>query len=192
MIQMSKNKDFNLNTDSINSLVKSLETLSSEIDKMGKKVTYDIAEVGFRNLYNEYANRVKDPNIVDINIGMEPTTNGYRIISQGRDVLYEEFGTGDRGENSPHPDKHKYDLNDYNSGPFILDVADVGNQDMIDVLAQNGITSGKFWSYRKGGKTHLTQGVPAGMEMYRTSKYLKDEGIDKVLKEKASDVLSKV
>lgn len=189
---MSKTKNFNFNTTSIDSLINDLERLSMSINDMGKRITYDVAAVGFGNLYNEYANRVKDPNIVDINIGIEPTTNGHRIVSQGRDVLYEEFGTGDRGEQSPHPDKHKYGLNDYNSGPYILDVADVGNQDMLDVLAQNGITSGKFWSYRKGGKTHLTQGVPAGMEMYRTSKYLRDEGVKKVLKEKASDVLSKV
>ena len=189
---MSKTKNFNFNTDSISTLIADLENLSKNINDMGKTITYDIAAIGFGNLYNEYANRIKDPNIVDINIGIEPTTNGHRIVSQGRDVIYEEFGTGDRGEQSPHPDKHKYGLNDYNSGPYILDVADVGNQDMLDILARNGITSGKFWSYRKGGKTHLTQGIPAGMEMYRTSKYLKDEGIKKVLKEKASDVLSKV
>ena len=189
---MSQTKNFDFNTTSINSLIADLEQLSKRINDMGKSVTYDIAVNGFSNLYNEYATRVKDPNIVDINIGIEQTTNGHRIVSQGRDVLYEEFGTGDMGEQSPHPDKHKYRLNDYNSGSFILDVADVGNQDFLDVLAQNGITSGKFWSYRKGGKTHLTQGVPAGMEMYRTSKYLRDEGINKVLKEKASDVLSKV
>lgn len=185
-------KELNLNTDNVNSLVSDLEHLANAIESMGKTVTYDVAEAGFRNLYKEYANRVKDPNIVDINIGIETNTNGHSIVAQGRDVLYEEFGTGDKGEQSPHPDKYKYNLNDYNSGSFILDVADVGNQDLKDALAMNGITSGKFWSYRKNGETHLTQGIPAGMEMYRTSKYLKDEGIKKVLKEKASDVLSKV
>lgn len=189
---MSKTKNFDFNTSSVSTLIEYFENLSNEIDNMGKTITYDIAEEGFKNLYNEYANRVKDENIVDINIGIEQTTGGCQIVSQGRDVLYEEFGTGDKGEQSPHPDKYKYDLDDYNSGPFILDVADVGNKDMLDTLSQNGITSGKFWSYRKNGETHLTQGIPAGMEMYRTSKYLRDEGIKKVLKEKASDVLSKV
>lgn len=189
---MIKTKNFDFNTSSVSTLIEYFENLSNEIDNMGKTITYDIAEEGFKNLYNEYANRVKDENIVDINIGIEQTTSGCQIVSQGRDVLYEEFGTGDKGEQSPHPDKYKYNLDDYNSGPFILDVADVGNKDMLDALSQNGITSGKFWSYRKNGETHLTQGVPAGMEMYRTSKYLRDEGIKKVLKEKASDVLSKV
>lgn len=189
---MNKVKQFNLNEDSINSLIDDLQKLSDNINTMGKTITHDIATVGFVNLWNEYHNRVKDPNIVDISIDIVPITNGHNIISTGKDVIYEEFGTGDKGEQSPHPDKNKYNLNDYNSGSFILDVADVGNKEMLDALAQNGITSGKFWSYRKGGQTHLTQGVPAGMEMYRTSKYLREKGIDEVLKKKASDVLSKV
>ena len=189
---MKKNKNFNLNKNSISSLISNLENLSKSIDNMREEITEDVSKLGFNKLCSEYGHRVKDANIVDINVIREPTSNGYRIISQGRDVIYEEFGTGDKGEHSPHPDKHKYNLRDYNSGPFILDVMDVGNQDFLDILAKNGITSGKFWSYRKGGKAHLTQGVQAGMEMYKTGKYLRNEGVSKIMKEKASDVLSKV
>lgn len=189
---MKKNKNFNLNTNSISSLISDLENLSKNIDDMSKQITDDVSKLGFNKLCSEYGHRVKDANIIDINVIREPTSNGYRIMSQGRDVIYEEFGTGDKGEQSPHPDKSKYNLNDYNSGSFILDVDDAHNQDYLGILAQNGITSGKYWIYRKGGKKHLTQGVPAGMEMYKTGKYLRNEGVSRIMKKKASDVLSKV
>lgn len=187
-----KTKNFNLNTTSVNNLITDLERLSSDISGMQDSIAARVATLGADYLNNAYNNRIMDPNITKITVQVLPTQNGYKLISTGRDVLYEEFGTGDKGEQSPHPDKNKYNLNDYNSGPFILDVMDAHNQDYLDILAQNGITSGKYWIYRKGGKKHLTQGVPAGMEMYKTGKYLKDEGIKKAIKEKASDVLSKV
>lgn len=188
---MSKVKQMGVDINDINKMIKSLKQLSSNLDKLNKDIPLEIASIGQSYLNNQYTN-VSDPNITDINTGITQKINGANILSFGRDVLYEEFGTGDEGQQSPHPDKAKYNLNDYNSGSFILDVSDVKNQEMLDILAANGITSGKFWSYRKGGQSHLTQGVPAGMEMYKTSKHLKDEVIKDLLKEKASDVLSKV
>lgn len=189
---MTKLKKINIDTKDIDSLIKSLKNLGDSINKLPMVVTEEIANEGLIHLNNLYDTRTHDDNIVDISTNVKRATTGHQILSRGRDVIYEEFGTGDKGEQSPHPDKSKYPLNDYNSGSFILDVSDVGNSGMLEILAKNNITSGKFWSYRKNGKSHLTQGVPAGMEMFKTGNHIKNNVVKKVLDEKVGDVLSKV
>ena len=90
----------------------------------------------------------------DTNIYSYRTNNGYRIMVTGSQVLYDEFGTGDRGLMSPHPDKGKYGLNNYNSGEHIK-------------LDTNG---SHYWVYysNKDGKFTSSHGVPAGMFMYKS------------------------
>ena len=121
----------------------------------------------------------------------EKMDNGYKLIAKGKDVIYEEFGTGDRGEDDPHPDKSKYNLNDYNSGYFIMSVEDIGNQDLLDFLKEEGITSGKYWSYRKNGERHFTQGVPSGKEMWNTRNEMIKNIIPKAKKELGVELLDK-
>ena len=180
---MSKNKSIGLDIKQIGDLIKSLNTLSKTLEKMPNELVNELGALGLEKLNEKYSQRKQDENITDINTSIKPSENRCNILSQGKDVIYEEFGTGDKGKGNPHPDKSKYNLNDYNSGKYI--------RNANESSAQHGITDGKYWTYKKDGDIKYTQGVPSGKEMFETSNYWK-ETIPDVLKKKASDVLSKV
>lgn len=180
---MSKNKSIGLDIKQIGDLIKSLNTLSKTLEKMPNELVNELGVLGLEKLNEKYSQRKQDENITDINTSIKSSENRCDILSQGKDVIYEEFGTGDKGKDDPHPDKSKYNLNDYNSGKYI--------RNANEHSAKHGITSGKYWTYKKNGEVNYTQGVPSGKEMFETSNYLK-ETIPDVLKKKASDVLSKV
>ena len=176
-----------VDTKEIGRMINSLNTLSSNINKLKTEIPKEIAEEGLKYLNSLYASKSKDNDTDDIHTSIDKTANGYSIISQGKDVLYEEFGTGDEGARHPHKDKSKYGLKDYNSGPTIRPV-----NSNNPALKAHGITSGKYWTYEKDGEIKYTQGIPAGMQMFDTSNYLRSGVIKTIMKEKASDVLSKV
>lgn len=180
---MSKNKKIGLDIRQIDDLMKRLTDLSKDLKKMPNEIVNELGEIGLDKLNEKYSQRKKDANITDINTSIRPSENRCDILSQGKDVIYEEFGTGDEGSKDPHPDKSRYNLNDYNSGKYI--------RDANERSAEHGITSGKYWTYEKNGTIYYTQGVPSGKEMFDTSNYLRNT-IPDVLRKKASDVLSKV
>ena len=175
----------------IDKVVNALEVLYQDLKQAEKDIPKEIAEKSLKFLEKEYQHLYRDPNIDSISTRTQETAQGYNIIASGSDVIYAEFGTGDKGASDPHPDKSKYSLNPYNYGSFILDVSDVKNKNMLDILAKNGITSGKFWSYRKGGQSYLTQGVPAGKQMFNTFNYLKNDEISKIIKKRGEEINAK-
>ena len=176
-----------VDTKEIDRMINSLNTLSSNINKLKTEIPKEIAEEGLKYLNRLYASKPTDNDTDDIHTSIDKTSTGYSIISQGEDVLYEEFGTGDEGARHPHKDKSKYGLKDYNSGPTIRPV-----NSNNPALKAHGITSGKYWTYEKDGEIKYTQGIPAGKQMFDTSNYLRSGVIKTIMKEKASDVLSKV
>lgn len=176
-----------VDTKEISRMINSLNTLSSDINKLKTEIPKEIAKEGLKHLNSLYASKPEDNDTDDIHTSIDKTETGYSIISQGKDVLYEEFGTGDEGARHPHKDKSKYGLKDYNSGPTIRPVNPNNS-----ALKAHGITSGKYWTYEKDGEIKYTQGIPAGMQMFDTSNYLRSGVIKTIMKEKASDVLSKV
>lgn len=103
---------------------------------------------------------------------------GY-IALRGKKAVYDEFGTGEEGADSPHPLKNNFALNPYNSGPTIR---------------VNPITDRHYWIIPDGyyvpseyvQEGGYTEGIPAGKQMYNTSIYLhsiKDEVIKKELQD---------
>lgn len=157
-------------------LTEALEWLYNNIDKQAEEMIQELAKNGETFLASRYIGRFKDANISDISTSTNKISNGYEIKAQGKDVVYEEFGTGDEGESHSHPEKSRYNLNDYNSGPYIRNVSDVPEDSYTgEDLQQIGITSGKFWRYNKDGVVHYTQGVPAGQEMWDTRNYIINE-----------------
>jgi len=181
----------NVDETNIKNVITAFKDMLDNLDDEVDKAMVEVMTKGEGFLNAQYVSRVKDPNITDISTSWSKKDNEYELKASGKDVVYEEFGTGDRGEQNPHPVKSKYDLNDYNSGSFILDVEDVGNQEMLDILSENGITSGKFWSYTKHGESHLTQGVPAGQEMWDTRNYLIKDVIPKTFKKRSEYICEK-
>lgn len=185
------NRNVVIDESNIQDVINAFKSIYNDIDKYVEKTDEKIIQESKKYLDKQYSSRFKDPNITDISTEYEKIDNGYKLIAKGKDVLYEEFGTGDRGEDDPHPDKSKYNLNDYNSGYFIMSVEDIGNQDLLDFLKEEGITSGKYWSYRKNGERHFTQGVPSGKEMWNTRNEMIKNIIPKATKELGVELLDK-
>jgi hypothetical protein len=173
---MIKVKKIAIDLNDINNLITSLKTLSSDMKKLPNEICQEVAELGKEYLDVEYsqANVDQTIDVSSINTSIRQTNNGYQIIASGKDVIYEEFGTGEYGESQPHPEKGKYtSLKKYNSGPFV--------STHINKYGRH------YWFY-KG----YSEGNPSGAEMYNTAVFLKNKGIKDVLEKKASDVLSKV
>lgn len=82
----------------------------------------------------------------------------YRVHAVGTHVIYDEFGTGQLGLESPHPEKDRYGLDDYNSGASIR-------------YDNNGRG---FWIFKR-----ITYGVPAGAFVYRAISDMADGDYDK-------------
>lgn len=172
---MVKVKTIGMDIGDINSLIRSLKTLSQDVKRLPDEVCKEIAELGRGYLDGEYSQAQTDQTIdvSTINTNVLKIENGYQIQASGEDVLYEEFGTGEYGKDSPHPEKEKYNLNDYNSGPFV---------------STHVNKYGRHYWYHNG----YSEGNASGAEMYNTARFLKQKGIEDILEKKASDVLSKV
>lgn len=182
----------NVNLNDINKIINALNTLKSDLNKMSDEVSKETADKGLAFLSKQYNSLYNDPNISDINTKINKTDKGYTITAYGEDVVYAEFGTGDKGQESQHPDKSKYSLNPYNSGPYIRDVATLDKDSYtMEDLSKIGITSGKFWYYEKDGIGYYTQGVPAGKQMFNTMKHLHDNVIPKIVKKRGEEINDK-
>ena len=171
---MSKVKKVNLDTVELATLIKSLRTFSTNIQKLPKEITKEIADIGQEFLEEQYANTHTDQTIdIDtISTDIIETQNGYSIVASGEEILYAEFGTGEKGADDGHPLKGDFHLNPYNSGPTIKVNANTGRH---------------YWWYQG-----YSEGNPSGKQMFNTGKFLKDNVVKKVLKEKVGEVISKV
>lgn len=185
-------KKVNINVSDLDNIINALQTYIKDLNEISKTLPKSIAEEGLKKLDKEYENLYDDENLTDIHTTTRKTENGYDLVAYGNDVVYAEFGTGDKGQDDKHPLKSDYDLNDYNSGPCIRDVSDLDEWSYTkEDLNQIGITSGKYWMYEKDGSIHYTQGVPAGKQMYNTFNYLADKGIEEVVKKEVGAINDK-
>lgn len=182
---MKINKNIKLSSNDITGLIKSLNKLSNTLKDANNTLTKDIAEDGL-NVLNNFYSKSFDENIEPPDTYIKKLQNGYSIVAHGKDIVYEEFGTGDEGAKDGHPWKGQtnFKLNAYNSGSHIRDANESSKE--------HNITSGKYWTYAKNGNIIYTQGVPSGKELYRTIQYLRDEGINKIVNEKVRDTISKL
>lgn len=170
------NKRIKLDNKDISSLINKLQVLKSDLKKLPHEINKEIAEIGLEYLNNEYANTRTD-HTIDINsieTDIVETTKGYSIVAKGSEVLYAEFGTGEYGQDNPHPLKQEFDLNPYNSGPIVS-----------THINKNGR---HYWFY----DNQYSEGNASGKQMFNTSKYLREKVIKEVVKEKVGEVISKV
>ena len=186
--------DIIVDETNIKDVIKALKELLNDVDNISNETLREIATKGETYLNARYVSRFKDPNITDISTNTKKDQNGYILEAIGKDVVFEEFGTGDEGASHPHPNKSAYGfLNDYNSGSEIKNVSDYDENSYIyDDLKEFGITSGKFWRYSKDGSViYYTQGVPAGKEMWDTRNYLLKNEIANIGKKKGREIREK-
>lgn len=161
---MAKDKDTSLSVDRITTVIEKLKLIS---DNINDELQYSISE-----LAEDGANYATGLNSsIHIDIGTDDThietsvnETSASISLTGKESVYKEFGTGQKGLENPHPIKSNFSLNDYNSGP---------------VVRKNIEKYGKaFWHY--AGKK--TTGMPSGKIMYNTSIYLQENANEIVTK----------
>lgn len=207
---MNRVKKVSLDTKDINDLITGLELLQDNLKEIEHDVPFKLARLGKKYLKEMYSRTQKDENVdvSDIDIDVKDYDNHSELIASGDDVLYAEFGTGERGLEDSHPIKGSFSLNDYNSGKTIRDI-----ETLYDSI-QNGLASNNekirekaktkqeyikkfniknsYWTYKKDGKKIYTSGIPAGKQVYKTEQFLKNTGMKEILDERVGDVLSKV
>lgn len=171
---MNKSLHINFNANDINNAIAKLERLDTEIKNLPKKLIQEIAIDGLDYLNSLYSATQFDENSGDINTSVKETSSGYAIIASGKDILYEEFGTGEIGKENPHPEKSEYPLNDYNSGNFVK-----------SHVNKNGR---HYWFYK--GKYY--EGIPSGKQIFNTRNYILNNGIKKAHDRLVGDMLSKL
>lgn len=153
-----------LSKSSVNDTLQRVRFMKDQIKVATEDTILELVKEGIKvgNTYNASAPQSGvEPSVV---IG-EPTgdgTTGY-VSLYGPNAVYDEFGTGEEGSNHPHPQKGDFPLNPYNSGPTIF---------------YNQFANAHQWRYRPMAgrpyftKDGLTQGIPAGKQMYNTAQYL--------------------
>lgn len=101
-----------------------------------------------------------DKHLVD-NTYWEKTSTGYRIVQEGDNVAFVEFGTGVVGEASPH----------VGAGQFGWQYA-VGSSIFV---TKNGRIGWVYPTNDSGTSFKFTEGQKANMQMYRTKIWLEEK-----------------
>ena len=176
MVVNIKTIKVSLSDESLNDLISKLNNLKENLKVADEKIVKDIASFIKQEVSNNLsATPYKDGN-EDSEAYSDINGNKAEAGMQGTQVIYNEFGTGTEGANAPHPDKSKFALKGYNTGPKIK-VSKTGEL---------------FWLYKdKNGEIVKTQGIPAGKQVFNASVMLKGKKIQ-IIKNRVGEVISKL
>lgn len=167
---------YKLTVSDIDLLLENVKLFAEDMDIVGEKVVTQLVTSGegyakFQNILAPQSGLEKSEVVSEVD-----GSAGF-VALYGSNAVYDEFGTGDEGENDPHPLKNYFGLNPYNSGPTIF---------------YNQFANKNQWRYEPMAgqpyftETGLTSGIPSGKQMYNTSIYLhsiKNEVIKRELQE---------
>lgn len=164
-----------ISSQGIDNVINKLKSLKSGLKEADNKIVAEMGNfVKDQVAANLAATPYKDGNEDTIPF-LEITGNKAKAGMRGIQSVYNEFGTGTKGQNSPHPEKSKFSLNDYNSGRKIK-VSKSGNL---------------FWIYTKNGEKIATQGIPAGKQVFNASILLKGKK-NEIIRKRVGEVISKL
>lgn len=177
----------NLSNQDITHLIKRLEKLQKELEKADSQIVKELSDLGLKAIESNYSTTPYKDGNEDVSFYSTGSEKKKKIGVTGSQVLYNEFGTGTEGQNSPHPKKGEFGLNGYNTGETIRQ-----NNSENSSASRLGIPVGElYWTYREGNVKKYTQGIPAGKQVYLAAKMLKREK-DKIVKKVVGDALSKL
>lgn len=140
---------------------------AKKVDIAGKNLVQDLAELTKTEMENNF-NSQTVKTITPMSFEIEKNNDYTRTVKMiGTQAIYNEFGTGTEGEESPHPKKTEFGLNPYNSGPTI-------RKALTDMETEEGkiISVGDlYWTYLdERGIWTPTQGIPAQKVVYNAAK----------------------
>lgn len=168
----NKVRKISLDRDDIKKTIQDLSRMSKEIKSLPNNIENILDQAvdycrSITPVSDKQGNHLRD------NVYWEKTPTGYRIVQEGENVLYVEFGTGEKGEKNPRPNGIGYGW-EYGVGKHIFTTVD-GRRGWFYPTDET-YTSFKF-----------TQGQPANMQMYKTARWL-----EKKLKTEVKITMEKV
>lgn len=150
----------------IKDAINKIDTLKDNIKVANQMIVAELVREGCETAAIHNVNALHSSTEIPVVIG-KTTQNGSKgyVALKGDAAVYDEFGTGEMGLDSPHPLKSNFGLNPYNSGPIVS-------------VTINEKTGRHYWFYRG-----YTEGIPAGKQMYKTANELRKVKNDIVTKE---------
>ena len=165
-----------LSVSGLDNVIKKLELLKTGLQQANEKIVDDMSNFIKDEVSNNLAATTYKDGNEDAKPYIEKKGKKAKAGMQGTQVLYDEFGTGTKGQESPHPEKGKFGLNAYNSGKKIK-------------VSKNGDL---FWVYKnKSGELIKTNGIPAGKQVFNASIMLKGRK-QQIIKKRVGEVISKL
>lgn len=201
----------------IKDVINAFEDIVNNLDSFVDETVREIVDEGSTYLNKRYQQSIDDENLGEPVVMYSKIDDGYEIRAVGRGMIYREFGTGDKGERSPHEAKKNFRLNQYNSGGTITNIDLITNKKILQTLHEEGVTTGNFWIYKRGSTRNdnvgqmsdeqkksrvkvlinhvneyiVTQGAPAGQEMWDTRNKLIKDIIPKIGKKRGKELREK-
>ena len=99
---MAKNIKINLDSYDIDKTIKKLKEVKKVIDNNKDSILQELAEQT-KNKIEENYNKLPFVSNDRPTFAVVKYGNGYKAVARGSSVIYDEFGTGDRGQADGHP-----------------------------------------------------------------------------------------
>ena len=148
--------EFGLNVRSIDRAIKELKAYRDSLEAKKNKFLEELANIGVREASFRFTTAIYD-GVNDSSVTLEPITDGYRILAEGKAVAFIEFGSGvyhNPGEPYPNP-----------------------RPDGIVGIGEYGHGYGKrpAWGFKnENGELVITRGNPAAMPMWYASEEMRN------------------
>lgn len=177
----------------INSTINKLIKFKSKYNKLADEIGKELADYAKEQIEEDYQSSPFQEENGDRKTEVNKEDKTYIVKTSGSQVLYTEFGTGTVGENNPHPEKSKYNLNPYNYATIEHGGTIRVNSNKDTNASKEGIpVGGLYWTYKdKEGNKVYTQGIPAGKQVYN-AKIKTEKKAKEIAKRKVADLLSKL
>lgn len=165
-----------LSKNSIDDTRATIKALRNEFIKLPSVINHSVAKECEEKMLSHHDNFIeslpKDPYPHYALTRMIDKKDSSIATIIGSQIIYDEFGTGDVGARSPHPEKSKYNLNDYSSGPYVSTHED---------------DNGHYWDF----EGYRLYGVPAGKFVYNTIVEMKNGEAKKIAEKQIKNSLNK-
>lgn len=174
-----------LSISGMKDLKNKINILKNSLNETSMNITKNLADFTYKEIQNNINNtQYKDGND-DIKAFKQIEGERAKVGMEGSQAIYDEFGTGTQGEQSPHPIKGEFNLNAYNSGKTIR----TSTGKLGKGFPAKGVL---YWTYKnKKGEIIYTTGIPAGKQVYNASLSLR-KAKQSIIKKEVGDTLSKL
>lgn len=159
-----------------------LDFLKNNITVASEEIVERLVNVGFETANNINQNAPQS-NLAKSEVIAKITENknkGY-VALVGPGAIYDEFGTGEEGASNPHPIKNNFNLNPYNSGPYVSTHI---NKEGRHYWFYSPMRGKPYYDDKSG----YTEGIPSGKQIYNASKEVRAKK-DEITKQELNNVV---